>query len=271
MSCYCSLQPLTNIGIQQARAAHQTIGQKKYWRCYVSNQERAFRTAYYILYNKTSPSHVRQTHKENNGNSDEVIYYNNNNEQTNRVDNECSLILEPRLRERAKGVREGRNKNLSYEEALALFEKEQGGRMPVLETEQDVWERINDWIMDVWKDACHDYESNCRQNDSMSETDAAIYDVLAVSHSGTLRTAIENLVYSQLPPNLEREPGSQVGRMLVPNTSLTTIELDFKSPDTKYWNKENIDQWEVKLLEFVNVSHLNGVKLERQKLEVSKV
>ena len=57
------------------------------------------------------------------------------------------------------------------------------------------------------------------------------YDVFAVTHSGTLRIIIEKIVGKQLqlPPKVQREEtdkdGMQVGRLIVPNTSITTIEI----------------------------------------------
>jgi len=293
--------PLTPMGIQQARAAHKTIGCKPYWRCYVSNQERAFQTAYYTLYNDVPPTtFVKQTTTKEGGRRtlcrDEVQYTHPNQQDAGNNENERyhpSLILEPRLRERAKGVREGRDKKLSYKEAMVLFEREQsaleGGvvqeEIPKLETEQDVWRRVHDWMMDIWKDAHFDFQSKQEQpgKDCSSSSDddmigipvePCVYNVLAVSHSGTMRTAIEKMVGSQLPSNIEREEtdrdGDQVGRLLVPNTSVTTIELNTKmrhlTERTVLNNKEGEeeDPWDPKLLDFINVSHLNGIQKQSE-------
>lgn len=278
---------MTQTGIQQARAAHTTIGSHPYWRCYVSNQERAFQTAYYMLYDETPPSFPTSSTHNRRNNIDEVQYEPKGQPIIKEGRPRPSLILEPRLRERAKGVREGRDKKLSYKEAMALFEEEDSGEaIRKLETEQDVWSRVHHWLLDVWTDAYRDYELKLQSSARSTNTkdgpavpvvvEPFVYDILAVSHSGTMRTTIENMVGSQLPPDLEREEtdrdGNQVGRLIVPNTSMTTIELSLPKSkllrDFKHSNSLNSegegeeDPWEIKLTDLNNVSHLERIKSE---------
>jgi broad specificity phosphatase PhoE len=90
------------------------------------------------------------------------------------------------------------------------------------------------------------------------------FDLLAISHSGTLRIIIEKMVGDQLPENIEREEqdknGVREGRLKVPNTSKTVIELR-PSENSENLLKTILDYgkciyWEPKLVDLTNVNHL---------------
>jgi len=192
--------PLTNLGVKQALAAHHEYGTHNYWKVFSSDLERCTKTVRLILFGNT----------ENNDTDDE-----------RKVD---IIHLDKRLRERAKGAREGQCKTLSYSKALELLKKRNGNEgessgesVPLLETEEEVLERFNKWLEET---ICAAYAHYC----SMKR--CGEYNVLAVSHSGTLRTVFENIIGKQLPCNAEREEESgKSGRLVIPNTSKTIIEF----------------------------------------------
>jgi broad specificity phosphatase PhoE len=213
--------PLTNLGIQQARAAHRSFGNyKNFFKIYSSDLVRCIRTSNLIFGLEDSGSHGHEALRDD---KNEPIY-----------------ILDKRLRERAKGVREGRSKHLTYDEAMELYKKEQieGKRVdeeiesqtPLLENEEQVLERVQDWLQENIRIAHLHFQS--------SNAEDGVYDVLAISHSGTLRILIEKLVGKQLPPNAQREKVGNEGdarkdRLGIPNTSKTVIEFRPFSDDVK--------------------------------------
>ena len=114
------------------------------------------------------------------------------------------VIVEPRLRELAKGAREGLPKHTTYDEALRIH----GGRNassdheppPLLESEQAALGRLHSWLEDVVLDAIHDFRGS------------DVCNVLAMSHSGCIRTLV-GAIQDETPP------------VLIPNASVTIIEL----------------------------------------------
>eukprot|EP00559_Dactyliosolen_fragilissimus_P003315 CAMPEP_0184854894 /NCGR_PEP_ID=MMETSP0580-20130426/268_1 /TAXON_ID=1118495 /ORGANISM="Dactyliosolen fragilissimus" /LENGTH=323 /DNA_ID=CAMNT_0027349259 /DNA_START=91 /DNA_END=1058 /DNA_ORIENTATION=- len=277
---------LTKEGKQQARAAGRAIitgrQQHSYWRYYSSDQSRAKDTARLIL-----------------GIDDN---YNDNDKVTSEsnADTQICLHLDKRLRERAKGVREGRSKALNYEEAMALFRDEmysEGNRdeskwiIPPLETDDQVWHRMEDWLNHLLRDAyidCCDAGGNeivldkVGGNDddhhhgscSHPPFDCVMHDTFAVSHSGTIRIAIERLVADQIPDNVPKliseKNGMKQEVILVPNTSITTIEIiptafvnngsmmkkrGQEAPGPAPW----CFQWSAKLISLTNTQHLQEV------------
>lgn len=100
------------------------------------------------------------------------------------------------------------------------------------------------------------------------------YDIFAVTHSGTLRIIIEKIVGEQLPHDVKREEtdkdGVQVGKLIVPNTSITTIDLypnDAYIADgvdgqriglkVKLGSDRNQEvSWKAKLIDLTNTLHL---------------
>ena len=86
---------MTERGIAQAKLANRAIGSYPFWRYYSSDLKRCETTASLIL--------------------------GHGNNESNTNTSEKKLVLDQRLRERAKGVREGRSKHLTYHEAFEIF------------------------------------------------------------------------------------------------------------------------------------------------------
>ena len=298
--------PLNIQGIEQAKSASSFWGNKNkiqprhnvcnedekyYWRTYCSDLERAQETAKLVLDDPSS-----------------------------------NLILDKRLREVAKGVREGRSLKLSYDEAMIEFLNEnmkalqngddQSKPIPLLETDTDVWDRVHSWMVDVVSDAiAEDLPSlilsnedevpiRREENSTISSSSAAtatvtlsatktktktssphrvIKNVLAVSHSGTIRLAIEHLVSDQLPDKILDKHGNLVSKpdtvrlnkskwigsnMFIPNTSVTVIDIipDLSIFSSKRKNSkmlstlEQQSYWKANLVKFACQAHVNEGK-----------
>ena len=250
--------PLTERGLSAARlaAASDIINGKKlhYWKTFCSDLERAHRSARIVLglegencnENKLSP---------------------------------INLIVDSRLRELAKGAREGFDKSLSYEEAISVrisgsdADQKNDDDIPLLESIEDAWNRVHGWIKSLIEDATHDYYSlknedrvECNSEAGESDTNSKkpkIYDVFALSHSALIRTMIHQMVNSQLPLNHAR---TNEGSLRIPNLSRTIIDvrphLDQDENDNnslgvgkKIWCAKN--KWTATLVQLTDVSHLS--------------
>lgn len=248
-------------GVDQSYAARRAFGRYPFWRRISSDLFRAQRTARIIL------GIEKQIGKNQDSETDD----------TDSEDKEDGLILDARLRERAKGVREGQDRNLTYDEAWNNFvesRRKEGltdtrkWTIPKHENEEDVWERIKDFLQENLLDAYLEFTSNDEYSIFTRKPINVDLDLLAVSHSGTIRTLINKLVEDQLPMDVEREDqsmdGQCKGRLKIPNTSKTIIEfrpcsnqnslLSVMVPDGKYM------YWQPKLIDFANVKHLNHLK-----------
>ena len=145
----------------------------------------------------------------------------------------ATIVPDNRLKERAKGVKEGRKKTMPYDEALQLHQHEHGtssAKLPLLESELDVWTRIQAWLEEVIEEASAlqtGTSSFARHAQKLHP--AGVYEILAVSHSATIRTIVNRLVGDQLPSTVVRgsgdHEGSQAGMLTVPNTSRTIIDV----------------------------------------------
>ena len=264
----------------------------KYWKVFSSDLERCKTTSRLILFGSTtSATTSTENDKNRNGiavaaaatnnintstcststniviSSNHNHNHNNNNNNTGTTTTSTTtttvIHLDKRLRERAKGAREGQSKHLTYSEALELFQQnaqKQGkifreSDIPLLETELEVLDRFQDWLEETLADALHHYHycnsrRNCNDNDSTNDNTNAnvdtspeqkpsnIYNVLAISHSGTLRVIFEKLIGDQTPSNAEREEeginvfgnintstSKNSGRLMIPNTSKSIIEF----------------------------------------------
>ena len=289
--------PLTKLGVKQSIAAHHEYGGGilgtstgtgtgtgtgtstrvhdddydvdndggKYWKVFSSDLERCKTTSRLILFGSTT-SATTSTENDKNRNGIAVAAAATNNINTSTCTTTTTIIhLDKRLRERAKGAREGQSKHLTYSEALELFQQnaqKQGkifreSDIPLLETELEVLDRFQDWLEETLADALHHYHycnsrRNCNDNDSTNDNTNAnvdtspeqkpsnIYNVLAISHSGTLRVIFEKLIGDQTPSNAEREEeginvfgnintststSKNSGRLMIPNTSKSIIEF----------------------------------------------
>lgn len=220
--------PLNENGKMQAVEASKNWSQseKKYWKSYSSDLSRAYETALLVLGNKNEGDFV--VHKDY------------------------------RLREVAKGAREGRDIELSYEEALSMYEQEKMNyinssdddnansfpEIPLLETHEDVWARFSEWLQDTVDDVIlHIKEEKDNSNNiDPSKMEENIVNILAASHSGTIRIVIEELLSAnELPDVLKdkngkiiQKPATNISKnsnrwrhtnMWIPNCSFTVIDI----------------------------------------------
>ena len=256
---------MTQNGVNQAKAANLVIGKKSFWRRYSSDLYRCVKTASIIL-----------------DITDEKTIVPNKEANNDNTTNSNNLILDERLRERAKGVREGRDKRLSYDEAMEIFKTEQFDEgntdesewdIPKLEMEEEAWNRVKDWIEDVVTQAYQNYMSDVNNESGSNQGE---YEILAITHSGTLRIMIERMVGEQLnPEDIKKEEtdrdGKKMGRLSIPNTSITTIDVVPDKGDDLVGqplditvqlkhNKRQKVQWKTKLVSLTNTDHLQQTK-----------
>ena len=150
---------------------------------------------------------------------------------------------------------------------------------PLLENTDEVMGRFQGWIEDIIQDAIS-HHSNERGNSLVGNGhgEEGVYDVLAISHSGTVRIVIEGLLGEQLSHNVEREEpdcDGEVGRLVIPNTSKTIIEFTVSSDsdgnDTVITTSAGGEcgriSWAARLIELTNVSHFELL----QEVEYSSV
>ena len=220
--------PLTENGVNVARlaAASDMINgsRLKYWRHYCSDLKRAHRSARIVL----------GIEKESENNSIES------------ASTDINLIVDSRLRELAKGPREGYLKKYTHEEAIALRREAAGVSnndisVPKLESLDDAYARVVDWIDSIIADASEDYET-CR-SEGEEDIEPKVYDVFALSHSALIRTVIHKMVDHQLPTDYKK---TKEGSLRIPNLSRTIIDIQ------PYKSK----RWTPSLNRLTDISHL---------------
>lgn len=223
----------------------------RYWRMYTSDLYRAHRTAKIVLgledvYANNYPRGVQQVEQQPPQSTTTTTASPSSDQQDN-----INLIIDPRLRELAKGPREGYLKTLSFEEAMSRrlqeavkdnrYQLQEKIKVPKLESISDAWGRATDWIECLVRDAAKDYystvSSSNKKKDSDDSGDAAcntdnnnddddepqkIYNVFALSHSALIRTMIHKMVDPQLPKNYAL---TNEGSLLLPNLSRTVIDV----------------------------------------------
>ena len=199
----------------------------KYWRVYSSDLHRARDTA-------------------------ELIVARFSSQEDRSHENELPIQIDTLLRERAKGVREGRPKRLSYQEALELHQKEEQAvghslPLPLLESEEEVWHRLAEFIGSVVQEALVLEEKGFFGDDAFhveqQSTSTSVENwnpvtnthgttgqirtlhVLAVSHSGSIRILLNRFLGGDHWTGRET-PCSKVDTgMVIPNGSITTIDV----------------------------------------------
>jgi len=335
--------PLTEKGIREAVALGSFIGRRPFWRAYSSDYDRTVKTAGLILSGGDADGGSESLCTSSRGNS--VLEHETETQGAedsgsgvataaevatakSALDSSSPterVIPDKRLRERAKGVREGRLKTVTFEEALKLYRLENGddADLPLLESDDAVWDRLKNWIDEVVVDACNDamkdrtsdggiktykdflegsqgqlpssisdskgntYErTNTAGEGGSSEGDLGvavdprvvfrnrnIFDVLVVSHSATIRTAVNRLVGDQLPSDIVRgsggSDGASKGMLIVPNTSRTIVDIivgdsTMASNDDKQslvaMNSQSSSVFRANLVELTNTDHLSRVE-----------
>ena len=188
-----SQSPLTDLGIRQAKALGDCFQNIKLHKLYVSDMERAVQSANHMALSQSK------------------------------------LTIDQRIREIAKGAREGLPKVLTYEEAMIVRQADHPlgySDLPLLESGDDVWKRVSEWMIDVIREATtetreiHNIDAN------------RFYSVLVVTHSGIIRTLCSKLVSNQLPNSIVSgaigKDGSSQEHLKVPNSSVTILDISLK-------------------------------------------
>ena len=268
----------------------------RYWRTYTSDLYRAHRTAKIVLGLEDIHGNVQDDYdnvEQQQQTSSEGVngIANINGSNSSNSNNTIDLIVDPRLRELAKGPREGYLKTLSFEEAMSRrlqeaikdnrYQLEQKLQVPKLESISDAWGRATDWIANLVKDAAEEYHtlnsSDASCNTSANDEDEPpkqIYNVFALSHSALIRTMIHKMVDDQLPKNYAL---TNEGSLLLPNLSRTVIDVrpyysklkrvgssDREHVDAHNNNNNTTDggdnitlRWKYRLVHLADVSHLS--------------
>eukprot|EP00986_Skeletonema_menzelii_P003016 scaffold884_cov154-Skeletonema_menzelii.AAC.2 len=275
----------------------------RYWRTYTSDLYRAHRTAKIVLglediHGNTKDDFddgvVQQTSSLSDEGVNGIANNNINNSSSSSNNNNIDLIVDPRLRELAKGPREGYLKTLSFEEAMSRrlqeaikdnrYQLDQKLKVPKLESVSDAWGRATDWIASLVKDAADEYHSSVSSKkgyikDNNSDpscntttdegTPEKIYNVFALSHSALIRTMVHKMVDDQLPKNYAL---TNEGSLLLPNLSRTVIDVrpyysklkrNGSSNDRERVDANNKDdnitlRWKYRLVHLADVSHLSA-------------
>ena len=253
--------PLTPQGLElAARAASSPLADnQRYWKTYCSDLYRAHRTAKIVL-------------------GIEDIYGNSRLDTSSSSSSSLvDLKVDSRLRELAKGAREGYPKSLLYEEALSERRRllDDGSstsstsfHVPLLESIEDAWARVKDWIDELVQDALEDFDSlsteeraefeSCHNNnDDDSETKIKMYNVFALSHSALIRTMIHKLCDGELPKDYAK---TREGSLSIPNLSCTRIDIrPFGNGRERGGNdRSKTMAWRPSLVTLTDVSYLNS-------------
>jgi broad specificity phosphatase PhoE len=209
--------PLTKGGVQEAQALGSKttyIRDTPFWRAYASDLVRAKDTAVHAL----EAGNRREVWKE-------------------------QLQLDPQLRERSYGARQGFSRNTTVADALTIWESH-GVAPPPYETDEDLWERAKQWILKVLHDA------KMAVGDLTSAPPPQVYHVMVASHAGVVREVLLHLVAKEQLDELGANyDAARNHRLIIPNTSVTILEMDPLAD-------QPLERSNVNLLELTNANHL---------------
>jgi broad specificity phosphatase PhoE len=144
-----------------------------------------------------------------------------------------------RLREIARGIRQGLPKHYTHEQAMKTYhsgihplyniDNTMLQKQPLLESEDDGWNRMHTlWLMEIIRDV-----SSLHQNDStnMKQCDHNhCHNVLVVTHGALLRVFLQRLfgherLRERGDVTSKRNDDGNSSRLDIPNTSLTIIDI----------------------------------------------
>ena len=222
----------------------------KFWRHYSSDLGRAVHTATLVLDEKEEALH-----------------------DGTKSSHEFELIQDSRIREIAKGARQGFPKSWSYNRAIKERQLTRPDEpIPLLESNDEAWDRLYRFLYQVIREA---YVENQTDTD---HTGAQKRNILVVSHAGALRLLLHKLApnsHPALSSNNELDDPSQVPddnkRLRVPNTSVTILEILVENLDhLKHMigsegeappisSEQHEKLWTTKVIEFLWVEHLKGL------------
>jgi broad specificity phosphatase PhoE len=218
---------LTLRGRQQAIALRSTLRPMVFWRRYASDLQRTRETSHLLL---LPPS-------------DQELF-----------------VWEERLRELSKGARQGYPKHYSEDQALQarIQQAQEQGRefqrneVPLLETEEQAYQRFLSWMLDVAREAVMTQQ----QQDDESSTSTSpptttnnnvnhhVYPILVVSHSALLRVVLTRF-FSKLELMQQgaiyddKKAHNENHRLVIPNTSLTIVDILVHSAPTTTTTSNN--------------------------------
>jgi broad specificity phosphatase PhoE len=273
------LQILTDQGRRQAWALGQssdwTLG-SNFWRIYASDLTRAQQTTQILLEsiihsNKVDPT-VGASVVEN---------------KSDDLDDICmryKVQWDSRLRELAKGARQGFPKSWTYQRALderrrQLQEGTSTEPIPLLETEEEGETRIMEWLNELAEQAYNEYQTILSDaNSTPGETRRNRFTVLAVAHSNIMRIFLKRLLgIDKLKSHPDALFDSNDGRFLIPNTSLTILDVRVarQHPETNpprenpNWNTERMQLSTITGIDIVlltSTKHYNLLEINQSQI-----
>lgn len=236
-----STQPLTDLGVEQAKALGRSLlwrDQSSFWRIYSSDLKRTRHTTQLLLKSMLQSSNVEKS-----GNAPlgtHCAEYDPNDPVGS-----VGVFFDPRLREVAKGARQGLPKSIRYAQALEERERKIESRelpaneaIPLLESDDDGWARVEAWLREVADDVIHDVRINFDPcGGPKSETAPKVYTVMAIAHAALYRVFFERLLGDErLRAHPDATCENSNGRIVVPNTSLTILDVYI---DTRIRDRDN--------------------------------
>jgi len=152
------------------------------------------------------------------------------------------------LRERSYGLLQGFSRSTPLEEAKRIWDQ-YDQRPPVYETDEDLWIRAKAWVTQLVEQV---KTSNQLETQFPSNSASTIHHVLMVAHAGVVRELILRLIPDEkyLISRGARFDEARNHRLIIPNTSVTVLEIDLDSDKPL----EN-----VKLIDLTNAQHLAKV------------
>ena len=286
--------PLTTNGIEEAK----NLGRKSLYlqnnsvpflRVYSSDLSRARDTAIYAL---TEGRKVQRTQRQNQSDRqrEDESQAGSGNDIDIENDIRSQLIQDKRLRERSYGYRQGFPRIMNDDEIQDIW-KQYGIEPPLYETDEDLWIRGKDWLVDVLQQlqtmiqvekqffhtSANDQDDQdngnpprpeaSREEEQLSSSTTTTYHVLAVAHSGLIREIILHLIPSKeeliaMDAKFDTKKGKS--KLIIPNTSVTILEFELDHGGDNKNRNENESSTSsllkhVKLIELTNAKHLDTV------------
>ena len=154
----------------------------------------------------------------------------------------------------------------------AFSERERLGMIepiPLLETPQEGWNRVADWLEEIMEDAVAANEEEEEESPEEEEHgDSKVRNVLVVTHSGLLRVLLERLVGVQ---RLQQHPDARfdnkngVPVFFIPNSSLTILKINLsnRTPETSSGdNSSYIAEAAVQIEQLTSTEHYSRMQHE---------